>query len=46
MLTVKNKCQEISTYKGLIELFTTSVQRPRLIVRVFGRLYVHSSSSQ
>lgn len=38
MLTVKNKCQEAGTYGGLIELFTTSAQRPRLIVRVFGRL--------
>jgi hypothetical protein len=38
MLTVKNKRQEAGTYGGLIELFTTAAQRPRLIVRVFGRL--------
>ena len=45
VLTVKNKRQEAGAYGGLIELNTTSAQRPRLIVRVFGELYLPSSGS-
>jgi hypothetical protein len=46
MLTIKNKWQEAGTYGGLIELFTTAAQRPRLIVRVFGRLYLPSEATR
>ncbi len=45
VLTVKNKRREAGAYGGLIELFTTSEQRPRLIVRVFGQLYLPSAGS-
>jgi hypothetical protein len=45
VVTVKNKRQEPGAYGGLIELFTTSQKRPRLIVRVFGQLYLPSAGS-
>jgi hypothetical protein len=44
VLEVSNKSQQVGTYAGLIELFTTSKQRPRLIVRVFGDIYLPSAS--
>ena len=43
VLTVKNRRREAGAYGGLVELFTTSRQRPRLIVRVFGELYLPSA---
>jgi hypothetical protein len=46
VLEVKNKRNVPGPYAGLIELFTTSKQRPRLIVRVFGELYLPSASGQ
>jgi Protein of unknown function (DUF1573) len=46
LLKVKNKSQGEKPYAGLIELFTTSKQRPRLIVRVFGEFYLPSASGR
>jgi hypothetical protein len=46
VLKVRNKRSQAGTYAGLIELFTTSKQRPRLIVRVFGDLYLPSAAGQ
>jgi hypothetical protein len=46
VLTVRNKGQQSGSYAGLIELFTTSKQRPRLIVRVFGEIYLPSAGGQ
>jgi hypothetical protein len=46
LLKVRNKRQQTGPYAGLIELFTTSKQRPRLIVRVFGDLYLPSAGPQ
>ncbi|MDP3181230.1 MAG: DUF1573 domain-containing protein [Desulfobaccales bacterium] len=42
VLEVRNKSQQAGHYKGMVELFTTSKERPRLIVRVFGDLYPSS----
>lgn len=39
LLEVRNKYREAGRYKGEVELFTNSKERPRLIVRVFGDLY-------
>jgi len=39
VLEVRNKYRQPGRYKGMVELFTTSTERPRLIVRVFGDLY-------
>jgi len=46
VLEVRNKSREAGSYAGLIELFTTSKERPRLIVRVFGELYLPSAGGQ
>jgi hypothetical protein len=46
VLEVHNKSQEAGPYVGLVELFTTSKERPRLIVRVFGDLYLPSAGGQ
>jgi hypothetical protein len=46
VLEVKNKSPNPGPYAGLIELYTTSKERPRLIVRVFGEIYLPSASSQ
>jgi hypothetical protein len=46
LLEVKNKSQNSGPYAGLIELTTTSKERPRLIVRVFGEIYLPSASHQ
>jgi hypothetical protein len=46
VLEVSNKSQEAGQYAGLVELFTTSKERPRLIVRVFGDLYLPSAGGQ
>ena len=46
VLEVKNKSRNSGPYAGLIELTTTSQQRPRLIVRVFGEIYLPSSAGQ
>ncbi len=45
-LEVRNTCQQAGPYAGVIELFTTSKERPRLIVRVFGDLYLPSAAGQ
>ncbi len=42
VVEVRNKRQEAGNYAGVIELFTTSEKRPRLIMRVFGELSSHS----
>ncbi len=46
VLEVKNKSQTSGPYAGLIELTTNSKERPRLIVRVFGEIYLPSASGQ
>jgi hypothetical protein len=46
VLEVKNKAQNSGPYAGLVELFTSSKERPRLIVRVFGEIYLPSASGQ
>ncbi len=46
VLEVKNKAQNSGPYAGLIELNTNSKERPRLIVRVFGEIYLPSASGQ
>ncbi|MFZ5447816.1 MAG: DUF1573 domain-containing protein [Thermodesulfobacteriota bacterium] len=46
VLEVRNKSQDTGPYAGLVELFTTSKERPRLIVRVFGELYLPSAGGQ
>jgi len=46
VLEVRNKGQQSGAYAGLIELFTNSEKRPRLIVRVFGELYLPSAGGQ
>jgi hypothetical protein len=46
VVEVLNKRQEAGNYAGLIELFTTSEKRPRLIMRVFGELSIPSSEGQ
>jgi hypothetical protein len=46
VLEVRNKSGQAGPYAGLIELFTTSKERPRLIVRVFGEFYLPSGAGQ
>ena len=46
VLEVRHKAQQSGPYAGLIELFTTSKERPRLIVRVFGEIYLPSAGGQ
>jgi hypothetical protein len=46
VVEVRNKSRQAGPYAGLIELFTSSKERPRLIVRVFGELYLASSGGQ
>ena len=46
VLEVRNKRHEAGHYAGLVELLTTSTQRPRLIVRVFGDLYAPATVPQ
>jgi hypothetical protein len=46
VLEVRNKGQQSGAYAGLIELFTNSEKRPRLIVRVFGEIYLPSAGGQ
>ena len=45
VVEVRNKRQETGNYAGVIELFTTSEKRPRLIMRVFGELSIPSAGS-
>jgi len=45
VVEVRNKRQEAGNYAGVIELFTTSEKRPRLIMRVFGELSIPSAGS-
>ena len=46
VVEVRNKRQEAGNYAGLIELFTTSEKRPRMIMRVFGELSIPSSEGR
>jgi len=46
VVEVRNKRQEAGSYAGVIELFTTSEKRPRLIMRVFGEFAIPSSQGQ
>jgi hypothetical protein len=46
VLEVRNKFQQGGPYAGLVELFTNSEKRPRLIVRVFGEIYLPSAGGQ
>ena len=46
VVEVRNKRQEAGNYAGVIELFTTSQKRPRLIMRVFGELSIPSSQGR
>ncbi|MCX5893154.1 MAG: DUF1573 domain-containing protein [Deltaproteobacteria bacterium] len=46
VLEVKNKAQNSGPYAGLVELSTNSKERPRLIVRVFGEIYLPSAGGQ
>ncbi|MFA4902138.1 MAG: DUF1573 domain-containing protein [Desulfobaccales bacterium] len=46
VVEVRNKRQEAGNYAGVIELFTNSEKRPRLIMRVFGELSIPSSQGQ
>jgi hypothetical protein len=46
VLEVRNKLQEAGSYADLVELITTSEKRPRLIVRVFGEIYLPSARGQ
>jgi hypothetical protein len=46
VVEVRNKSQQSGPYAGLIELFTTSKELPRLIVRVFGEIYLPSAGGQ
>jgi hypothetical protein len=46
VVEVRNKRPEGGNYAGVIELFTTSEKRPRLIMRVFGELYLPSAGGQ
>ena len=45
VLTVTNKWKEGGTYGGIVELLTNSKQLPRLIVRIFGELYLPSAGN-
>jgi len=46
VVEVRNKRQEAGNYAGVINLSTTSKQRPRMIMRVFGELAIPSSEGQ
>ena len=46
VVEVRNKRQEAGNYAGLIELFTTSEKRPRMIMRVFGELSIPSAEGR
>jgi hypothetical protein len=46
LLEVSNRSGNSGPYAGLIELTTTSAARPRLIVRVFGEIYLPSAVRQ
>ena len=45
VLEVANQASASGPYSGLVELFTNVKERPRLIVRVFGELYLPSAGS-
>jgi len=46
VLEVRPKGQVSGPFAGVIELFTNSKNRPRLIVRVFGEIYLPSAGGQ
>jgi hypothetical protein len=46
VLEVRPKGQQSGPFAGVIELFTNSKERPRLIVRVFGEIYLPSAGGQ
>jgi hypothetical protein len=45
VVEVRNKRQDAGNYAGVIELFTSSEKRPRMIMRVFGELSLPSAGS-
>jgi hypothetical protein len=45
VVEVRNKRQESGNYAGVIDLYTTSAKRPRLIMRVFGEISLPSAGS-
>jgi hypothetical protein len=46
VLEVRPKGQVSGAFAGVIDLFTNSKERPRLIVRVFGEIYLPSAGGQ
>lgn len=46
ILDVKNRPGNLEPYAGLITLDTNSAQRPRLILRVFGEIYLPSAAGR
>jgi hypothetical protein len=46
ILEVRNKGQQPGAYAGVIALSTNLKNRPRLIVRVFGEIYLPSAGGQ
>jgi hypothetical protein len=46
VLEVRSTGSQSGPYAGLVELFTTSKERPRMIVRVFGEFYLPSTGGQ
>jgi hypothetical protein len=46
VLEVRPKGQQSGSFAGVIDLFTNSKERPRLIVRVFGEIYLPSAGGQ
>ena len=46
VLEVRPKGRQSGRYAGVIELFTNSRERPRLIVRVLGEIYLPSAGGQ
>jgi hypothetical protein len=46
VLEVRPKVRQSGPFAGVIELFTNSKERPRLIVRVFGEIYLPSAGGQ
>jgi hypothetical protein len=46
VLEVRPKGEKPGPFNGVIDLFTNSKERPRLIVRVFGEIYLPSAGGQ
>jgi hypothetical protein len=45
VVEITNQMKETGSYKGKVEILTSSDKRPRLILRVFGDLYPSAASS-